>query len=71
VVLRRLGARDREILEKFYFEQQAPDQICDEMKLTPTQFRLYKSRAIARCFDFAQERLSPVRQPLAHIAKTA
>jgi RNA polymerase sigma factor (sigma-70 family) len=71
VVLRRLRERDREILERFYFEQQAPDQICDEMKLTATQLRLYKSRALARCFDFAQQGLSPVRQPLAQIAKTA
>jgi RNA polymerase sigma-70 factor, ECF subfamily len=71
VVLRRLGARDREIMERFYFEQQPPAQICHEMKLTATQFRLYKSRAIARCCDFARERLSPIRQSFPQIAKTA
>jgi len=53
-VLRRLSARDREILERFYFEEQAPAQICGEMKLTRTQFRLCKSRAIARCFDLVR-----------------
>jgi RNA polymerase sigma-70 factor (ECF subfamily) len=50
-VLRTLGVRDRQILERFYFDEQPPGQICREMGLTPTQFRLYKSRAVARCFD--------------------
>jgi RNA polymerase sigma-70 factor, ECF subfamily len=54
-VLRRLSARDREILERFYFEEQPPGQICSEMKLTGTQFRLCKSRAIARCFDLVHK----------------
>ena|SRR5258708_7766680 len=43
----RLKARDREILERFYLLEQDPNQICVEMSLTETQFRLYKSRAIA------------------------
>jgi RNA polymerase sigma-70 factor, ECF subfamily len=54
-VLRRLSARDREILERFYFAEQPPGQICSEMKLTGTQFRLCKSRAIARCFDLVRK----------------
>jgi DNA-directed RNA polymerase specialized sigma24 family protein len=37
--------RDRDILVRFYLEDQARDQICREMQLTPTQFRLLKSRA--------------------------
>lgn len=53
-VLRRLRARDREILIRFYCEEQDQRQICAEMNLTPTQFRLYKSRAIARCSHFAK-----------------
>jgi RNA polymerase sigma-70 factor, ECF subfamily len=53
-VLRSLSARDREILERFYFKEQAAEQICGEMRLTVTQFRLYKSRAIAKCFNLAQ-----------------
>lgn len=48
-VLRRLSGRDREILERFYLREQPRAQICDEMHLTDTQFRLFKSRAIARC----------------------
>ena len=53
-VLRRLNKRDREILERFYLREQNAQQICGEMRLTETQFRLFKSRAIARCFDLAQ-----------------
>jgi RNA polymerase sigma-70 factor (ECF subfamily) len=53
-ILGRLKARDREILKRFYLDEQGQTQICGEMCLTGTQFRLYKSRAIARCFLFAQ-----------------
>jgi len=53
-VLRRLRARDREILIRFYYHEQDANQICEEMNLTTTQFRLFKSRAIARCSDFAR-----------------
>jgi RNA polymerase sigma factor (sigma-70 family) len=48
-VLCSLSVRDREILTRFYLEEQSPEQICLEMRLTSTQFRLYKSRALARC----------------------
>src|SRR5581483_1362116 len=52
--LGQLGTRDREILERFYLQEQPREQICDEMNLTDTQFRLFKSRAIARCSSFDQ-----------------
>jgi RNA polymerase sigma-70 factor (ECF subfamily) len=55
-ILRRLSLRDREILDRFYFRDQNAEQICREMHLTGTQFRLFKSRAIARCFDLAHHR---------------
>ena len=48
-ILRVLNSRDREILERFYLQEQPREQICGEMQLTVTQFRLFKSRAIARC----------------------
>jgi RNA polymerase sigma-70 factor, ECF subfamily len=51
LTIRCLRPRDREILERFYFHEQGAQQICREMQLTATQFRLYKSRAIARCGD--------------------
>jgi RNA polymerase sigma factor (sigma-70 family) len=44
-----LCARDRDLLTRFYLHEQLPAQICLEMHLTATQFRLYKSRALARC----------------------
>ncbi len=40
-----LDSRDRELLTRFYLLEQRAGQICSEMGLTPTQFRLFKSRA--------------------------
>jgi RNA polymerase sigma factor (sigma-70 family) len=48
-VLELLCLRDREILVRFYYDEQNSQQICTEMHLTSTQFRLYKSRALAKC----------------------
>lgn len=47
-ILRALGERDREILTRFYIYEQTQEQICEELDLTETQFRLLKSRAKAR-----------------------
>lgn len=47
-VLKSIAPRDREILIRFYLREQPADQICREMGLTETQFRLLKSRAKAR-----------------------
>lgn len=52
-VLRQLCPRDYEIVTRFYLEEQSQEQICREMGLTSTQFRLYKSRALARCSQAA------------------
>jgi DNA-directed RNA polymerase specialized sigma subunit len=57
--LRRLKKRDREILERFYLREQNAQQICAEMRLTETQFRLFKSRAIARCVSLVQPLAKP------------
>jgi RNA polymerase sigma-70 factor (ECF subfamily) len=46
--LQNLSPRNREILARFYLHEQTPEQICREMCLTSTQFRLYKSRAKAQ-----------------------
>jgi RNA polymerase sigma-70 factor, ECF subfamily len=51
-VLRAMSRRDQEVLTRFYLLEQAPEQICEEMDLTETQFRLLKSRAKSR---FAEE----------------
>jgi RNA polymerase sigma-70 factor, ECF subfamily len=47
VLMNELQPRQREILDRFYLEAQSHQQICEEMKLSPTQFRLAKSRAKA------------------------
>ncbi len=55
-VLKRLCTRDREILIRFYMEEQPPDRICVDLGLTRTQFRVYKSRALAQCFELSRWR---------------
>ncbi len=57
-VLKGISKRDREILTRFYLEEQSQEQICAEMKLTETQFRLLKSRAKARFGELGKRKLS-------------
>ena len=57
-VLKSISARDREILIRFYLEEQTPDQICSEMGLTETQFRLLKSRAKARFGELGRRKVT-------------
>lgn len=56
-VLDELSARDREILTRFYLREQTQDQICSEMALTDTQFRLLKSRAKARFGELGKKKI--------------
>jgi RNA polymerase sigma-70 factor, ECF subfamily len=60
--LKTLSDRDREILVRFYFREQAPEQICLAMKLTPTQYRLLKSRAKGRFTAACHKRLAAARR---------
>ncbi len=57
-VLAELSLRDREILTRFYLREQPQEQICQEMELTETQFRLLKSRAKARFGELGKKRLT-------------
>jgi RNA polymerase sigma-70 factor (ECF subfamily) len=57
-VLRSLPTRDREVLVRFYLDEQLPEQICRELKLTETQFRLIKSRAKARYGELGKRRFA-------------
>jgi RNA polymerase sigma-70 factor (ECF subfamily) len=57
-VLHSLKKRDREVLIRFYLNEQAPEDICRELDLTATQFRLIKSRAKTRFVDLAKQRFS-------------
>ena len=58
-VLSEMSGKDQEILRRFYVQEQAPELICDEMKLSITQFRLLKSRAKARFGEAGKKRLLP------------
>jgi RNA polymerase sigma-70 factor (ECF subfamily) len=62
-VLKSIGARDREILIRFYLEEQPPDRICSEMGLTETQFRLLKSRAKARFGELGKRKVAKRMPP--------
>ncbi|HSL06288.1 MAG TPA: sigma-70 family RNA polymerase sigma factor [Nitrospiraceae bacterium] len=44
-VLKAMSIRDRMVLTRFYLDEETKEQICAEMGLTETQFRLIKSRA--------------------------
>ena len=57
-VLNTLPRRDREVLVRFYLQEQSPRQICRDMQLTATQFRLTKSRAKARFTELGLARFS-------------
>jgi RNA polymerase sigma-70 factor, ECF subfamily len=56
-ILSSLPDRDREILKRFYLDEQTQEQICEEMNLTETQFRLLKSRAKARFGELGKRKL--------------
>src|SRR5579871_2342869 len=56
-VLQRLTPKDGEILTRFYLNEQTQEQICAEMGLTETQFRLLKSRAKARFGELGKKKL--------------
>jgi len=57
-VLRSVSGRDREILTRFYLMEQSQEEICEEMNLSETQFRLLKSRAKARFGELGRKKLA-------------
>lgn len=65
--LASISKRDREVLLRFYMQEQSPEQICREMHLTKTQLRLLKSRAKARFAEVGKERM---RRPCARVQIT-
>jgi RNA polymerase sigma-70 factor (ECF subfamily) len=56
---------ERELLLRFYVRQQSQEQICGELNLTSTQYRLGKSRAKSRFSALCQASLQPRRKPIA------
>lgn len=57
-ILRESSRRDREILTRFYLLEQEPEQICLEMGINQTQFRLLKSRAKARFAENGRKKIA-------------
>jgi RNA polymerase sigma factor (sigma-70 family) len=57
-LLRSLPSRDREVLTRFYLQEQSAERICADMNLTETQFRLIKSRAKARYGELGKRRFA-------------
>ena len=56
-LLQETPRRDREILTRFYLLGENRRQICSEMKLSYTQYRLLKSRAKARFAELGKRTL--------------
>ena len=68
-VLRSLSPRDREILTRFYLQEQSQETICAEMQLSGTQFRLLKSRAKSKFGEMGKKKLT--RKPLSFLVRAA
>jgi DNA-directed RNA polymerase specialized sigma24 family protein len=56
--LKQLSYREYDMLTRFYLREQSPEQIQEEMRLTPTQFNLLKSRAKAKLTDLVRRKVS-------------
>jgi RNA polymerase sigma-70 factor, ECF subfamily len=57
-VLQSIPKRDREVLTRFYLDEESAEEICQKMDLSQTQFRLIKSRAKARFGELGKRRLT-------------
>jgi RNA polymerase sigma-70 factor, ECF subfamily len=57
-MLRGLPKREREVLIRFYLQEQTAEEICRDLNLTDTQFRLMKSRAKARYGELGKRRFA-------------
>ncbi len=56
--LAQLSDREREILSRFYMQEQTQQQICSEMGLTHTQYRLLKWRSKARFGEVSRKQIT-------------
>jgi RNA polymerase sigma factor (sigma-70 family) len=56
--LAHLSAREGEILSRFYMQEQSQQQICLEMGLTHTQYRLLKWRSKARFEQLSRRQIA-------------
>lgn len=60
-VLQSIPKRDREVLSRFYLNEESAEDICRNMDLSDTQFRLIKSRAKARFGELGKRRVASHR----------
>jgi RNA polymerase sigma factor (sigma-70 family) len=58
-ILQSLPRRDREVLMRFYLLEQSPEEICGDLEITETQFRLIKSRAKSRYGELGRRHIAP------------
>lgn len=56
--LAHLSEREGEILSRFYMQEQSQEQICSEMGLTHTQYRLLKWRSKARFEQLSRRQIA-------------
>jgi|YNPMSStandDraft_1061717.scaffolds.fasta_scaffold03074_2 RNA polymerase sigma-70 factor (ECF subfamily) len=70
-VLQKVSRRDREILIRYYLLEQTQEEICSEMNLTETQFRLLKSRAKARFGELGRRVIRQRPLPAVFLRKAA
>jgi RNA polymerase sigma factor (sigma-70 family) len=56
--LAQLSGREREILSRFYMQEQTQQQICLEMGLTHTQYRLLKWRSKAHFGQLSRRQIA-------------
>jgi RNA polymerase sigma-70 factor (ECF subfamily) len=69
--LQQLRPKEREILVRFYLEEQDQERIRREMKLTHTQYRLLKSRSKSKLEQFTSSYLKNVPNPTAAMQQAA
>lgn len=70
-VLSQMTPKAREILRRFYLDEQPVEEICCNMGLTRDQFRLLKWRAKARFGALAKKRLAGGAHRIAAITRAA
>lgn len=69
--LMSLKPQEREILTRFYLSGETPEDICKQMNLTETQFRLNKSRSKQKLEVYTAKRLRNTIRSLPTVAMRA
>ena len=62
-VLREITGRDQEILRRFYVEEHAMEDICADLGINETQFRLLKWRAKQRFGELGRQKMKSLYSP--------